>query len=291
MNSRTGHARNDHLLDIAVYILLISGLLAILFPLVYILSTSFAPEKEYLTRGFFLFPKRWSLEGYRYLLGNPGFLSALSYAVEITVIGTAINMLLTTLMAYGLSKKQLKGRSVLNGLVLFTLLFSGGTIPTYLVVKGLGLVNSYWALWLTTAIAPFHLIVMRGFFQAVPAELEEAARMDGSGEWRLLWSVIVPLSLPAIATFTLFYAVQQWNTYFAAILYINDSSRWPLQVFLRQMLIEDNTNVGRSLSETVHYTPAAKMAAIVLTVLPLLVCFPFLQKYFNKGVLLGSIKG
>jgi len=190
-----------------------------------------------------------------------------------------------------LSKKQLKGRSVLNGLVLFTLLFSGGTIPTYLVVKGLGLVNSYWALWLTTAIAPFHLIVMRGFFQAVPAELEEAARMDGSGEWRLLWSVIVPLSLPAIATFTLFYAVQQWNTYFAAILYINDSSRWPLQVFLRQMLIEDNTNVGRSLSETVHYTPAAKMAAIVLTVLPLLVCFPFLQKYFNKGVLLGSIKG
>jgi putative aldouronate transport system permease protein len=277
--------------DIMVYGLLIFGSASILLPLLYVITTSFAPEEEYLTRGFFIFPHNWTLEGYMYLLTNAGFGRAFASAVQISAFGTLLNITLTTLMAYGLSKRWLRERRAINFLVLFTMLFSGGMIPTYLVVKGLGLLDSYWSLWLTGAIAPFHMIVMRSFFQSIPQELEESARMDGSGEWRTLWSIILPLSLPAIATFTLFYLVHNWNTYFQAILYINDSSRWPLQVFLRQMLIQDNTNAGGISDSAFHYTPAAKMAAILLTALPLLVVYPFLQKYFNKGMLVGSVKG
>ncbi len=215
---------------------------------------------------------------------------AFNNAVVITVTGTAINIAMTSLMAYGLSKTWLKGRRALNFMVLFTMIFSGGMIPTYLVIKELGLLNSYWALYLNTAIAPFNLIVMRSFFQNIPSELEEAARIDGCSELRLFWRIVLPLSMPAVATFTLFYAVFNWNTYFFAILFINDSADWPLQVFLRQMLIVTTSDMQTD-SGGFHYTPAVKMAAVIITALPLLAIYPFMQKYFNKGMMLGSVKG
>ncbi|MGG1516906.1 carbohydrate ABC transporter permease [Paenibacillus oryzisoli] len=270
--------------------LLVLSLIVVLFPFLYVVMTSFAPREEILTRGFFIIPHDFTLNAYGFLMSSVQFVTAFKNAVTITVFGTIVNMILTSLMAYGLSKTWLKGRRVLNFMVLFTMLFSGGIIPTYLVVKSLHLINSFWSLFLTGAIAPFHLIVLRSFFQNIPQELEESARIDGCGELRLFWRIILPLSLPAIATFTLFYAVQNWNSYFNAVLYLNDSAKWPLQVFLRQMMNETNNSL-ESMTTEFQYSPAVKMAAIVLTALPLLAVYPFLQKYFNKGMLMGSVKG
>ncbi|GIN70219.1 protein LplC [Bacillus sp. J14TS2] len=277
-------------LDAVVYGLLIIGLIIIILPILYVVMTSFAPEKEYLTRGFFILPHHFTLEGYTYLLQNSSFLKAFKNAVEITVIGTFINIAITTLMAYGLSKKFIKGRGFLNFIVVFTLIFSGGMIPTYLVVDSLGLVNTYGALWFSTAIAPFNLIVMRSFFVRLPDELFDSARIDGAGEWRILFTIVLPLSKAAIATFTLFYMVYNWNTYFHAILYLHDNNKWPLQVFLKLMLVEGDADFGQQEIQGVNFTHSARMAAILITALPLLCVYPFFQKHFNKGMLLGSMK-
>lgn len=281
----------DRIFSLIVYTLLVAATIAALFPLFYVFAISFSTEKEYLTRGFYLIPNQFTFDGYLYLMTHPGFKSAFRNAVVISSVGTAINIVLTTLMAYGLSKPWLRGRGIMNFLVVFTMLFSGGMIPTYLVVNALHLIDSFWALWLSSAIIAFNLVVMRSFFRTIPVELEESARIDGSGEWRLLTTIIVPLSLPAIATFTLFYLVHNWNTYFSAILYLNDNSLMPLQVFLRQMLIEDDPSISNASTVQFPYTPAARMAAIIITSLPLLIAYPFFQKHFNKGVLLGSVKG
>lgn len=286
-----GSSKGDRLYTYIVHAFLIVFTASILLPLLYVIITSFAPARDYYTRGFFLIPSSWTLEAYHYLLNNPGFIQALKSSILITVVGTFINITLTSLMAYGLSEPGIKGRSAVNFMILFTMLFSGGLIPTYLVVDGLHLVDTYWALWLPAAIAPFNVIVMRSFFGSLPYELKESARMDGCGEWRMFATIILPLAKPAIATFTLLYMVGNWNTYFSAIMYLNDDSKWPLQVFLRQMLILNDDKIGQ-LAETLYtYTPAARMAAILITALPLLVIYPFLQKHFNKGMLIGSVKG
>lgn len=281
----------DRLFTFLAYAFLIFFTAAILLPLLYIITTSFAPSKDYLTRGFFIFPSQWTLEAYEYLLHNPGFVQSFKNSIQITVIGTFINITLTSIMAYGLSESWIKGRSIVNFMLLFTMLFSGGLIPTYLVVDGLNLIDTYWALWLPAAVAPFNVIVMRSFFASLPYELKESARIDGCGEWRMFATIILPLAKPAIATFTLFYMVGNWNTYFSAVIYLNDDTKWPLQVFLRQMLVINDEKVGL-LNEAIYmYTPAARMAAILISALPLLVIYPFLQKHFNKGMLVGSVKG
>jgi putative aldouronate transport system permease protein len=272
------------------YGFLLAGMLVILFPILYVVLTSFATEEEILTRGFFLIPYTWTINAYGYLMHSRQFVQSFVNSLYITVFGTMINMVFTALMAYGLSKTWLKGHRIMNFMVLFTMLFGGGIIPTYLVVKSLHLLNSYWALFLTGAITPFNLIVLRSFFQNIPTELEESARIDGCGELRLFWRIILPLSMPAMATFTLFYAVHNWNTYFNAVLYLDDSSKWPLQVFMRQMLIQSEGTM-ESTADDYLFSSAVKMAAVVLTALPLLLVYPFMQKYFNKGMLLGSVKG
>ena len=284
-------SRMDRIYNITAYSLLTIASVIALFPLFYVLAISFSTEHEYLTRNFYILPNTFTLDGYLYLMHHPGFKIAFRNAMIISIVGTAINIVLSTLMAYGLSKRWLRGRGVVNFLVFFTILFSGGMIPTYLVVDALHLIDSFWAIWLSSAISAFNVIVMRGFFQTIPEELEESARIDGSGEWRLLLNIIVPLSLPTIATFTLFYLVGNWNTYFSAILYLNDNSLMPLQVFLRQMLIENDTTITNASSISYRYTPASRMAAIVLTAFPLLLIYPFMQKHFNKGAMLGSVKG
>lgn len=281
----------DRIFSIFVYALLILFTLLIAFPLLYVVTTSFAPAQDYYTRGFFIIPSKWTLEAYQYLLNNPGFISAFKSSVIITVIGTFLNITITSLMAYGLSEYWIKGRSVINFMILFTMLFSGGLIPSYLIVDGLGLIDTYWALWLPAAIAPFNVIVMRSFFGSLPYELKESARIDGCGEWRLFATIIIPLAKPAIATFTLFYMVGNWNTYFGAIIYLNDHSKWPLQIFLRQMLIINDDKIGQLAEPIYAYTPAARMAAILITAIPLLIIYPFLQKHFNKGMFVGSVKG
>lgn len=280
----------DPLYQTVVYSLLALVLIIVLIPFLYVVFASFATKQEILTRGFFLIPKVWTLNAYAYLMENQNFLTSFKNSVIIAVIGTTISMVLTTLMAYGLSKTWLKGRKVLNFLVLFTMLFSGGIIPLYLLVKGLNLLDSYWSLFLTGAIAPFNLIVIRSSFQNFPSEIEESARIDGCSEFRLLWKMVLPLSMPVLATFTLFYTVDYWNSYFNSILYLTSAEKMPLQVFLRQMLIQPSENMGATV-EGLEFSPAVRMAAVVFTAIPLLVVYPFLQKYFNQGMLLGSVKG
>jgi putative aldouronate transport system permease protein len=283
----------ERYIDIIVYTLLIVWGALIIFPLLYVLMTSFATEKEFLTRGFFILPREWTWDAYLYLLANDSFSQSFMNAVIIAAIGTAISISATTLMAYGLSKTWLKGRSVMNFMVVFTMLFSGGLIPTYIVIKEFGLIDTFWSLWLPGAIAPFYLIVMRSFFSSIPYELEESARVDGCGEWRMFFTIMLPLSKASIATFVLFYMVGYWTTYFSALIYLNDSDLWPLQVFLRQMLVL-NLDMEQSSSvfqQEIVYTPGVKMAAIVVSALPMMVIYPFLQKYFNKGLMLGSVKG
>jgi len=291
INRRISH--NERYVDIFVYAVLIVWGALILFPLLYVLMTSFATEKEYLTRGFFIIPREWTMDAYLYLFANDSFLQSFINAVIVAVAGTAISISATTLMAYGLSKRWLKGRNAINFMVVFTMLFSGGLIPTYLVVKEFGLIDSFWSLWLPGAVAPFYLIVMRSFFASIPSELEESARVDGSGEWRTFISIMLPLSKASIATFVLFYMVGYWNTYFSALIYLNDSDMWPLQVFLRQMLVLnlDMEETATMFEDVISYTPAAKMAAIVTSAVPMMIIYPFLQKHFNKGFLLGSVKG
>ena len=198
-------------------------------------------------------------------------------------------------MAYPLSRKDLDGRRIILLGVVFSMLFSGGMIPTFLVVKALGMINSYWSLLLPQAINAFNLIVLKNFFQQLPEGIEEAAKIDGCNELRILWQIVLPLSLPAIATFTLFYAVNHWNSFFQAILYINDNYKWPIQVWLRQIVILSQGGIGDSETFDENYivppSQVIKMAIIVISTVPIMCVYPFLQKHFAKGVLIGSVKG
>ncbi|MGG1513905.1 carbohydrate ABC transporter permease [Paenibacillus oryzisoli] len=284
---------NERYFDILIYAVLVVWGAFILFPLLYVLMTSFATEKEYLTRGFFIIPREWTMDAYLYLLANDDFARSFVNAIVVTVVGTAISITATTFMAYGLSKKWIKGRNIINFMIVFTMLFSGGLIPTYLVIKQFGMIDTYWSMWLPGAISPFYAIVMRSFFSSLPYELEESARVDGCGEWRMFFRVMLPLSMASIATFVLFYMVGYWNTYFSAVIYLNNSDKWPLQVFLRQMLVLNDSLDGSAtlMDQVITYTPGVRMAAIVVSALPMMIIYPFLQKHFNKGMLLGSLKG
>ncbi|GAA4860445.1 carbohydrate ABC transporter permease [Paenibacillus vulneris] len=263
-------------------------------PFVYIVACSFATEQEILQKGFILFPTQFTLDGYKYIFSTPVIFRSLMVSILITIVGTFINLLLTSLMAYPLSRKDMLGRQKVMFLIVFSMLFSGGMIPTFLVVKAVGLLDSYWSLILPGAINAFNLIVLRNFFQQLPDGLEEAAKMDGCNDLLILFRIVLPLSMPALVTFGLFYAVGHWNSYFSAIMFINDASMWPVQVLLRQIVIMSQSGVGDadSLSNAASISAQTiKMATIVISTLPILMVYPFLQKHFAKGVLLGSVKG
>lgn len=270
---------------INVSVLGLFGILTIL-PFIYVISSSFSSVPA-------LWPKDFSLEAYIYIFSADTFTRSLLVSVYITVVGTLIQLCLTSLMAYAVSHKQLPGRQVVLLMVLFTMLFSGGMIPTYFVVKSTGLLDTLWALMIPNAISAFYLIILKNFFQAIPEELKESAKMDGSHEVGIFFRIVLPLSLPAMAAFGLFYAVGIWNQYFSAILYISDASKWPVQVILRQVVIMASGAIGDSteVEQVVYYSNSIKMAVIVVSTVPILLVYPFLQKHFAKGVLLGSVKG
>ncbi|MCU6795986.1 MULTISPECIES: carbohydrate ABC transporter permease [Paenibacillus] len=282
------------LFDTANYIFLIGIALITLLPFLHIVAGSLASAREVLNSRFILFPREFSLEAYRFIFSESTLSRSLATTVYITVVGTFVNMAMTSLMAYPLSR-NIKGKRPIMLLIVFTLLFSGGMIPSFLVVKSLGLLNSYGALWLPGAISPFYLIIIINFFKQLPVEFEESAKIDGCSDPRILWSIILPLSMPVMATFSLFYAIAHWNTFFQALIYINDASRWPIQVLLRQIVIMSSGGIGDASfsSETTIQVPpqTVKMAVIVVSTLPIIVVYPFLQKHFTKGVLVGSIKG
>lgn len=272
-------------------LLTLIGLISLL-PFINVFSSSFASTQEVVEKKFILFPTTFSLDAYRYILSTPTIFKGLGVSIGVTVVGTIVSMILTALMAYGLSRKYLYGRDFINFVVVFSILFSGGIIPSFLVVKYFGLIDSYWSLIFPVAINAFNLIIMRNFFQALPDGLEESAKIDGSNDFGVFFKIMLPLAMPSIATISLFYGVTYWNTYMNAILYMTDSTKWPIQVLLRQIVIVSSGMQGEGTSvDIIPPAQTIKMAVIVVATVPMLIAYPFVQKHFTKGALLGAVKG
>lgn len=267
--------------------------LATVLPFVHVVAGSFTTSAEIAASKFVLIPKVWSIEAYKFIFSTNTIFKAMSVSIGVTLVGTLFSMFITALMAYGLSRRDLDGRNVINFLVVFTMLFHGGMIPTFLVVKELGLIDSYAALILPSAISAFNMIILKNFFQNIPEGLEESAKIDGCNDFGILFRIVLPLSMPAIATISLFYAVTYWNTYMSAILYLDNSAKWPIQVLLRQIVVLASGMDHSSTLDAAVPPPdqAIKMAVIVVATLPILMVYPFLQKHFAKGAMLGSMKG
>ncbi|RHQ12105.1 carbohydrate ABC transporter permease [Lachnospiraceae bacterium AM48-27BH] len=284
----------DRIFDAIVYAILVVVFLIVFFPLMYVVSTSFASARELALNKFLIFPKHPTLEVYQYIFSTSTFLRSMIVTIVITVVGTLVNLVMTCLMAYPLSRKALPGRSVIMTAVTFTLVFSGGMIPMYLVVNSLGLIDTYTSLILPGAISSFNLILVKNFFQEIPESLIDAAQIDGSSEMNTLAKIVLPLSKPALATFTMFYAVGHWNQFMQPLLYLNDSKKWTIQILLRQIVLMSQSGVGDEDAMPPGFVlpvKSLKMACIVVSTLPIIAAYPFMQKYFDKGVMSGSIKG
>ncbi|GAB2971629.1 MAG TPA: carbohydrate ABC transporter permease [Actinotalea caeni] len=273
-----------------VVVLSAIGALALL-PFLYVLAGSFATELEITTRPFFLWPTEVITDSYRSILSSKIFVRAFVTTIAVTGVGTLVQLTLTALMAYPLSKIDLPGRRTILSLVVFCMVFSAGMIPTFIIVKNLGLLDTYWALILPAAINPFSLIIIKNFFQELPKELEESARIDGANEMRILRSVVAPLSKPVLATFALFYAVGIWNDYMSPLLYLNDQSKWTLQMILRQVTASATLTAEDMNTEVPPPAQGIKFAVVMVATIPVLLAYPFLQKHFAKGMLIGSVKG
>jgi putative aldouronate transport system permease protein len=270
---------------------------AVAITLICVIGMSFASARA-ARSGFALFPTDFSLAAYRTLLSGGPVLQSLKVSIGVTVVGTVLSVVLTVLMGYGLTRtKDVPGSKAILYLVLLTMLFSAGIIPNYLLMKQLSLIDTYAVLIVGSMsgfISAFNLVVVRNFFMELPQELLDSARIDGAGEWQVLMRVVLPLSKAVIAVIALFYGVAYWNDFFTALIYLNDTSKWPVQVVLNQYVL-----VGTPLDTLAQSNPAARqitpktiqMAIVVLSTLPILVVYPFLQRYFTRGVLTGAIKG
>ena len=279
-----------------VCLYLFFGLLALLtlYPFYNVLIVSFSNTVTSVKYSPYLFPHVFDLTGYKAIIKDVYFFKSLGTTLLVTVLGTTLNMVFSVVAAYVLSRKRLIGRKVFLSAILFTMLFSGGLIPTYLVICDLQLDNTIWSMILPTMISTYYLIIMKNYFASLPPSLEEAARIDGANEFVVLTRIFVPISKPFMATFALFYAVERWNGWWEAFLYINDKNIKPLQIYLRDILVSFNTQLGSQaqsmLSGDKVFVQSVQMAAIVITMLPILCLYPFLQKYFVKGVMIGSVK-
>lgn len=280
--------------DIVLYIVL--GILALmtLYPFYNVLIVSLSNTVTSAKYSPYLYPHVFDLTGYKAIIKDVYFFRSLATTLFVTIVGTSLNMIFSVTAAYVLSKKRLMGRRFFLSAILFTMLFSGGLIPTYLVICDLGLYNSVWSMILPTLISTYYLIIMKNYFASLPPSLEEAARIDGANEFTILTRIYVPISKPFMATFALFYAVERWNCWWEAFLYINDKNIKPLQIYLRDILVSFNTQLGSQaqnmLSGDKVFVQSVQMAAIVVTMVPILCLYPFLQKYFVKGVMIGSVK-
>ncbi|MFS0727454.1 carbohydrate ABC transporter permease [Paenibacillus sp. 1P07SE] len=294
-NERALRSRDDKIFDAVVYGITVVLMVLVGYPLLFVVSASFSNPVDVIEGRVWLLPQGFTLEPYKLVFDNKQIWNGYANTVFYTAAGTLINLVLTVLAAYPLSRKDLPGRQFLMFFVTFTMFFSGGLIPTYLLVKDLGMINTVWAMLLPGAIATYNLIVMRSFFQnSIPYELQESAWMDGCSFFRMLWSVILPLSKPILAVMVLFYAVGHWNAYFNALIYLKDRDLFPLQLILREILIlgqDDMTGGDAGMTERVMMAESIKYAVIIVSSIPVLVLYPFIQRYFVKGVMIGSIKG
>jgi putative aldouronate transport system permease protein len=293
---RIREPRTDRIFLFCVYLLLTVFLVVVLAPLLYILASSFS-SPEAVSAGRVLFwPVDFSLRGYDAVFQNPqivqGYLNSLFY----TVVGTIVSVTMTLAIAYPMSRRTLVGRNVVMTLILFTMLFTGGLIPTYLVVQSAGLLDTRWALIIPQAIGVWQVIIARTYLRtAIPDELVEAAQLDGCGDLRFLWSVVIPLAKPMIAVVALMYAIMQWNSYFDALIYLKNPDLFPLQLVLRNILILNTTGGGAVDASVViqrqQLADLLKYSLIVVASVPVLVIYPFVARYFTKGILIGAVKG
>ena len=280
--------------DLLNTLLLIVASIAFLYPLWFVVISSLSSAPAIASGSVTIWPIGFNLDAYNRVFQDDQIWQAYGNTMIYVVAGTIINLILTTLGAYPLSRKDLRGRNAVMLFIVFTMFFSGGLIPDYLNVRDLGLFNTRWAILLPSAISAYNLIVMRTFFQStIPDGLIESAKMEGATEYRILWSIVLPLSMPVVAVMTLFYAVAHWNSWFPAMIYLQDRTLYPLQLILREILISSQTNDmlgGVGSGDVAQISETIKYATIVIATLPIVVIYPFLQKYFAKGVMLGGIK-
>jgi len=280
----------------SIFNLIALGVLGLLclYPFLYTLTISLSTAAQANTPGFHLYPTEISWTSYRMVLSNPDILIGYRNTVLRTLLGTGLSVLCCAVAAYPLSRKEMPHRSMITFLIVFTMLFNGGLVPTYLIIKQLGLINSIWSLVLPTMVTAFNVIIIKNFFQALPESLVESARMDGAGEWQVLFNIYLPLSKPVLATVALWSAVFHWNAWFDAMLYITDDQNQVLQTFLQRIVVESGTELmelGITDSSVLQFTSETiKAATIIITILPILCVYPFVQKHFVKGILLGGVK-
>lgn len=297
MNTKIKHATSDRIFLVANNGFLLFWLLVVLYPLLYVVNASFSDPAAIMTGRVRLWPIGFNLEGYKAVFQSSQILSGYFNSFVYVVLGTSINISLTIAMAYPLSRKDFRGRNPIMFFVTFTMLFNGGLIPTYLLVRDLGLVNTRWAMVLPNAIAVWNVIITRTYLQAtIPSELLESAYMDGCGNLRFLWSVVLPLSKAIIAVISLFYAVGHWNAFFNALIYLRDNHLYPLQIVLRSILllnqIDPEMVADVERAQALEFmAEILKYALIVVASVPVMAVYPLVQKHFVKGVMIGSIKG
>ncbi|WP_208591931.1 carbohydrate ABC transporter permease [Gracilibacillus suaedae] len=293
--------KTDKLFKFIVYCFLTFALIIVLYPLIYIISASISNPTAVNTGEMWLLPKDITLEGYRLIFGNDSIWRGYGMTIIYTALGTFINLVVTIPAAYALSRKDFYGSGFFTAIFVLTMFFTGGLIPTYLVVKDLGLIDTIWAMVLPNAAAVWNIVIARVFFQStIPKGLEEAAIIDGASNFKLFFKIILPLSAPIIAVMALFYGVGHWNGYFNALIYISDRDLFPLQLVLREILVlqdmsSNNANVTGEAAQLINsqqqLAAIIKYGVMIVSSLPVIIVYPFLQKYFVKGVMIGSLKG
>lgn len=285
-------SRGSKIFDAVIIVIMVLLSAMFLYPVIYIISLSFSSSTAIIEGRVLLFPVEFTTAAYKLLFRDNSIINAFFFTVRITLTGVLCSIMATVVAAYPLSRKHLKGSGVLMRLIVFTMYFSGGIIPTYMVIRGLGLFDSMWALILPNIIDTFLLIIMINYFRGLPSELEEAAKVDGCSNFKIFYRIFLPLAKPALATLVVFYAVDYWNTFFNALLYIQDQKRLTLQVKLYQVLsmFSDALDPSSSVDATV-IPENLKGATVVLAVLPIVCVYPFMQRYFVKGVTVGAVKG
>lgn len=279
--------------DTVVFILVLLSVFVCVIPFLYIISLSFSSNSAIVSQQVTLLPVGFNLTTYQTVLSDMSMVYSLGYSVVLTAIYTVMSMAVTILAAYPLTKKRLKGRSLFLGLIMFTMYFSGGLIPDYILVKNLNMLNTVWSLILPGLLSVYNMIILKSFFQSIPESLEEAAELDGCTEIGILVRIVLPLSLPSIATLSLFYAVSRWNGFMDALFYITKPSLYPIQLKLYQLI-----NVSQSTSSQLEGSigqnippEGIKAASVMFATVPILLVYPWLQKYFVSGVMIGAVKG
>lgn len=280
------------LFDIVIAVIIGCLVAVVVIPFVNTIAISFSTQKEYLDHPLLMFPSAPTLNNYSNLLKDARIAIGYKSSLKILVLGLPINLFLTVSMAYGTSRRNYPGKKFILRAILFTMLFNGGILPLYLQMRALNLTNTIWSVVLASGINIFYFVLTRNYICSLPEALIESAHMDGAGEWRILWSIILPISKPILATITLFYLVDRWNEWYNALIFIRRSDIIPLQVALRSIVMESNItrNTGSVENAVRNFDMGIKMAAVMLTALPIMCVFPFLQKHFAKGVMVGAIK-